>query len=60
MSSTDGDKEAPLASTRVRSGKVDATRQYSSSWVKWLVDRLFPARPLKLDGDRLGTAPTHK
>lgn len=43
MSSIFGDKEAPLASTRVKD-KPDKKDEYRFQWLKRLVDRLFPAR----------------
>ena len=51
MSSIEGKLESPTSSTR---GKVspDELQNYSSRWIKWMVDKLFPARPLNFEGDR--------
>lgn len=46
MSAYLGKSEAPLASTK-KDSKA-AVRDYSFAWIKWLVDKLFPARTLKL------------
>lgn len=43
MSSIFGDKEAPLASTRVKD-KPDKKDEYRFQWLKRLVDKVFPAR----------------
>ena len=53
MSSIYDAKESFLASTRIneKPAKEDL-QQYSFRWTKWLVDKLFPARALNLDGDR--------
>lgn len=53
MSSIFDAKESPLASTRVNEKPAKQNlQQYSFPWVKWLVDKLFPAKTLQLDGDR--------
>lgn len=60
MSSTDGEKETWMASTRVKSAPP-GLKKYSFPWIKWLVDKLFPARRLNLEGARDGGAwPTRR
>jgi hypothetical protein len=51
MSSTDGEKETWMASTRVKSNPQEL-RQYRFPWMKWIVDKLFPASTLDVDADR--------
>jgi hypothetical protein len=53
MSSIFDAKESFLASTRMndKPAKEDL-QKYSFPWIKWMVDKLFPARTLKLEGDR--------
>jgi hypothetical protein len=46
MSQYLGAKESPIASTK-KDQKRDL-RDYSFPLIKWLVDKLFPARALKL------------
>jgi hypothetical protein len=58
MSQYLGDREAPLASTK--KDQKFGLRDYSFRWIKWLVDRLFPARALKLEGDRSVASPTRR
>jgi len=53
MSSIFDAKESPLASTRINEKPAKENLQkYSFPWMKWLVDKLFPARTLNLEGDR--------
>ena len=59
MSSVQGDKESIVASTRVRSGREEL-QKYSFPWIKRMVDKLFPARALKLEGDRGAAVPTRR
>jgi hypothetical protein len=58
MSQYLGAREAPLASTK-KDQKL-ALRDYSFPWIKWLVDKLFPARTLNLEGDRDAALPTRR
>jgi hypothetical protein len=61
MSSIFDAKESPLASTRIneKPAKEDL-QKYGSPWIKWMVDKLFPARTLKLEGDSGTVLPTRR
>jgi hypothetical protein len=52
MSSIYGAKESLLSTSRMNDTPPDDLQKYSFARVKWLVDKLFPARALTLDGDR--------
>jgi hypothetical protein len=58
MSSIEGKLESPVSSTR-KTAK-GALRDYSFPWIKWLVDKLFPAKALKLERDRSVALPTRR
>jgi hypothetical protein len=61
MSSIFDAKESIIASTRVNEKPAkQEPRKYSFTWIKWLVDRLFPARTLNLEGDRVGAVRTRQ
>ena len=60
MSSIFDAKESPIASTRVHDDPPKALQKYTFPWIKWMVDRLFPARTLKLEGDRSSALPTRR
>jgi hypothetical protein len=59
MSSTDGDKESPLASTRVKD-KPAKLREYRFQLVKRVVDAMFPAKSLKLEAGPAGASPERR
>lgn len=46
MSSTDGPREAPLVSTRMRDKQL--VGDYRVTWLKKLIDKLFPSSGLKV------------
>ena len=54
MSSIFGAKESALGSTRLLDNPPpdDKKPKYERSMVKWLLDKFFPASPLKLEADR--------
>jgi hypothetical protein len=61
MSSIFDAKESFLASTRINEKPAKEDLQtYSFPWIKWMVDKLFPARPLNLDGARSTTFTTRR
>lgn len=61
MSSVFDAKESPLASTRINENPAkEDLQKYSSPWIKWMVDKLFPARGLNLEGDRAVALPTRR
>ena len=62
MSSIFGPSEAPLISTRMNDNPPppNELQKYSFRWIKWMVDKLFPARTLNLEGDRSAALPTRR
>jgi hypothetical protein len=60
MSSVSGPKESIVASTRINDLPPEDLQKYSFRWIKWMVDKLFPARTLNLEGDRSAALPTRR
>jgi hypothetical protein len=52
MSSVTGPRESIVASTKLNDLPPEDLQKYSFRWIKWMVDKLFPARTLNLEGDR--------
>jgi hypothetical protein len=60
MSSVTGPRESIVASTKLNDLPPENLQKYSFRWIKWTVDKLFPARTLNFEGDRSTALPTRR